>query len=95
MRERDIQDMMEQAAGYLGWRCFHDNDSRRNNPGFPDLVCVRKGKMLALELKTEKGKLRPQQAEWIDELGKVPGVIARIVRPADIDDVIAILQEGS
>lgn len=95
MRERDIQDMMEQAAGYLGWRCFHDRDSRRNNPGFPDLVCVRNGKLLALELKTEKGKVRPGQAEWIAELAQVPGVVARIVRPKDLDDVLAMLQEES
>lgn len=95
MRERDLQDMMEQAAGYLGWRCFHDRDSRRNNPGFPDLVCIRDGKLLVLELKTEKGRVRPEQVEWLDDFAQVPGVVARIVRPADVDDVLAILQEAS
>lgn len=95
MRERDIQDMMEQAAGYLGWRCFHDRDSRRNNPGFPDLVCVRNGKLLVLELKTEKGRVRPEQVEWITDLAQVPGVVARIVRPSDLDEVLAMLKEGS
>lgn len=95
MRERDFQAMIEQAAGYLSWRCYHTWDSRRSNPGWPDLVCVKKGRMLALELKTDKGKVRPQQAEWIEELGKVPGVVARIVRPADIDEVLEMLQEGS
>lgn len=95
MRERDIQDMMEEAAGYLGWRCFHDRDSRRNNPGFPDLVCVKGGKLLALELKTEKGRIRPEQEAWIAELAQVPGVTARIVRPSDLDEILTLLQEGA
>lgn len=95
MRERDIQDMMEEAAGYLGWRCFHDRDSRRNNPGFPDLVCVKGGKLLALELKTEKGRIRPEQEVWIAELAQVPGVTARIVRPSDLDEILTLLQEGA
>jgi len=95
MRERDFQAMVEQAAGYLSWRCYHTHDSRRSNPGWPDLVCIKDGKMLALELKTERGRVRPEQEVWIAELGQVPGVEARIVRPSEWDDLLVMLKGES
>ncbi|MCA9878434.1 MAG: VRR-NUC domain-containing protein [Thermomicrobiales bacterium] len=92
MRERDLQAMIVEAAGYLGWRVFHDYDSRHSAPGFPDLILLRPPALLALELKTERGKVRPGQLEWLADLDRVPGVTARLVRPGDLDDVLALLQ---
>ena len=43
-------------ARTLGWRVYHTYDSRRSQPGFPDLVLVRE-RILFLELKSETGKL--------------------------------------
>lgn len=93
MRERDFQAMVQQAAGYLGWMSYHTWDSRRSNPGWPDLVLVKDGRMLCLELKTEKGRIRPEQEVWIAELQQVPGVTARIVRPSQWDEIEALLRE--
>lgn len=47
--------------------------------------------MVVLELKQEKGKVRPGQQEWVDELDAVPGVRAAIVRPSDYDLVLGWL----
>ena len=84
--------MVLTAAGYLGYRCYHTFDSRRSARGFPDAVCVKDGRLLALEFKTERGKVSPEQEEWIAELADVPGVTAMIARPDDWDRVLALLQ---
>jgi hypothetical protein len=47
------------------------------DPGFPDLVLARGGVVLHVELKSEKGKVRPEQSEWLAELG------GEIWRPSD------------
>ena len=56
-------------AGYMHW---HDNDPRRNRRGFPDLVLVhqRNGRLIFVELKSDKGKLRPEQQVWAELLGR-------------------------
>jgi len=88
VRERDLQETLVAAARYLGWASYHTYDSRRSQAGFPDLTLVRDGRLVFLELKTEKGRLRPEQQTWLDALAEVPGVVARVVRPADLDDVL-------
>ena len=51
---------------------FHDNDPRRNRRGFPDLVLVHTttGRLIFIELKSDKGKVRPEQDVWLQHLGK-------------------------
>ena len=88
MRERDLLHAVMTGAAWLGWLCIHQFDSRRSQPGFPDCLCVRDGRVVALEFKTEKGRVRPEQQAWLDALSQVPGVVARVVRPADLDEII-------
>ena len=49
MRERDLQHAVMTGAAWLGWLCIHQFDSRRSQPGFPDCLCVRDGRVVALE----------------------------------------------
>jgi hypothetical protein len=35
------------ATDVYQWEVFHDGDSRRSNAGFPDLVLVKGGKLMA------------------------------------------------
>ena len=88
MREADLMATVVQAARYLGYAVYHTADSRRSQPGFPDLTLVRDGRLVFLELKTEKGRVRPEQEIWLEMLAEVPGVVARVVRPADLDEII-------
>jgi hypothetical protein len=57
-------------AKLAGWRTYHTLRSFGSAGGFPDLVLVRAatGEILWVELKTEKGKVRPDQQAWIDDL---------------------------
>lgn len=95
VREKDWQQVILDAARLLGWLCFHTFDARRSSPGFPDLMCVRGGRLLAIECKTERGRLGPWQETWLDELKDVPGVVAMVARPSDWPDVERALKESS
>lgn len=85
--QRTITDLLD-----LGhWRWFHDADSRRNKAGLPDLIAVRRGRLLFIELKKMGGKVSASQQEWLDELGQVSSVGAHLWFPNDFDQAKEIL----
>lgn len=77
--EAAFQQQVVNLAAYYGWRTYHTHDSRRSNPGFPDLVLVRPPELLFVELKTDKGRVRYQQQDWLDDLATVGQAVARAV----------------
>ena len=93
MTERQLQEAIRDAAGRTGWKCFHVYDSRRSVPGFPDLVLLRGDRALVYELKTETGRVRPEQRDWLEAFNTA-GIPARIVRPCDLDAVLDELGEA-
>jgi hypothetical protein len=86
MSEADLQAAVVDLARRLGWLVFHDYDSRRSTPGFPDLVCVhpRSGALIFAELKTARGKVTPEQDAWLRALA-VRGA-AFVWRPEHLTD---------
>lgn len=91
MTEREIQREITNAAETYGWNWYHANQPLRDRAGFPDLVLIRPPKLLICELKSKRGRVSPQQAEWIEDLTAC-GVDARIVRPDDLEAVLTILR---
>jgi hypothetical protein len=69
--EAELQAHILDLAALTGWRVFHDHDSRRNPAGLPDLILVRRGRLIFAELKTRKGRIRPAQKAWIADLEDV------------------------
>lgn len=63
MTERQLQQAIVDCARLLGWRSYHTFDSRRSEPGFPDLVLVR-DRVVFAELKSERGRLTREQRAW-------------------------------
>jgi hypothetical protein len=85
MAERELQDAVMALGRYLGYRCYHTHDSRRSEPGFPDLVLARPGRVVVAELKRETGRLTDDQQDWLERLGGA-GIECHIWRPSDYLD---------
>ena len=84
MSEADLQRAVIDLIRWLGLAYFHDNDSRRNRAGFPDLVVAGSGGFIFRELKTETGRIRPEQLDWLARLTQ-GGANAGIWRPSDLE----------
>lgn len=84
MTEKALQAAILGAARRQGWLAYHTHDSRRSEPGYPDLHLVHPdtGRSLFRELKTMKGKPTPDQLKWLAAL-KHAGHDAAIWRPID------------
>ena len=93
--ESDMQLAVEQALGYGGWMWHHDEHAtlpsgtyataHSGQSGWPDIVAVhpRRRQLLVLELKSEDGRYRPGQAEWLDAWRAV-GADVRTIHPEDL-----------
>jgi hypothetical protein len=90
--EAQWQAQVVQLASLLGWSSYHVHDSRRTNPGWPDLVLWRPGdRILFRELKTNIGRIRPEQAAVLRSLADA-GADTGVWRPRDFDEVRAVLE---
>lgn len=83
MPEKALLEQVREAARVLGLRCYHTHDSRRSEPGFPDVVLVGRHGVLWRELKTHTGRLTRDQQDWIDRL-HIAGQDAAVWRPSDL-----------
>lgn len=74
-------------------RTFNANGRqvRRVATGWPDLVACYQARLVAIECKSAKGKLRPAQAETLAALWEA-GAIVVVVR--SVEDLIAALRDG-
>ncbi len=90
--EREFQSQVRQLATIFGWRVYHTFDSRHSDKGFPDLVCVRRNRVVFMELKTEDGKVKPEQQQWRQLLGAVGGNVEYILaRPSMWNELVEVL----
>lgn len=93
---------LARAARLGGWLFIHHHDSRHSAAGFPDILAIRGGELLAWECKRERGKTTPAQDAWLAgfqafiEAHDLAGFCeARVVRPADLAACIARLTGGT
>ncbi len=82
--ERDLQQHVVAMAKALSWSVFHPWSSVHSAAGWPDLFMVRDGRALAVELKSQAGKITWQQEAWLNDLQRVPGIRTAYWRPADL-----------
>jgi hypothetical protein len=82
MTEKTLQGLVERCARLFSWRAYHTYDSRRSAPGFPDLILIRGERLVAVELKSERGRVTEAQLAWLMDL-KRAGVEAFVWRPSD------------
>lgn len=89
--EEQWQDKVCAMASWLHWSWWHDNDSRRNKAGLPDLLVWGYGQFFMVELKKETGKLSPMQESQITAL-RAASVEVHVWRPSDSPEVEARLR---
>lgn len=75
------------AGTIYGWRTAVAGDGA----GFPDCVLARPPRLVVAELKSDKGKVTPEQEVWLDLLAGCPGVEVYLWRPDDFEDISDIL----
>jgi len=81
MTENEFQQQIIDYARMNGWRIFHAQTSRiqrkdgsvyyatagiADSKGFPDLILLRDGRIVVVEVKAEKGKCSPEQLDWLN-----------------------------
>ena len=93
--EAQHQAAIIELASVCGWHWYVVPDSRMCPAGWPDLVLVRPPHILFIECKTERGRVRPAQREWLDLLSRCDRVAVRVWRPGDWDEIEATLAGGT
>lgn len=84
MRESELQKKIKDRLIKSGWSVIKLIQTNMN--GIPDLMCIRKGRVMFLEVRTEKGIVAPLQEKRIEELNK-HGVFAKVVRCVEDVDI--------
>lgn len=94
--ERDFQANVTRVLDLFGWRWYHTFDSRRSVAGFPDVVAVRRGRVLFLELKGERTRVDRAQFGWAADLLQAAEVNDHVEyhlwRPSDWETLMAVLR---
>jgi hypothetical protein len=85
LSEAAFRKQVTDLATLCGWLVYYVPDSRRvTSAGYPDLTLVKyKGgnkRVIFAELKTDAGRVRPEQAVWVSALNAA-GQTAVIWRP--------------
>jgi len=86
MTEKLFQGRVEQALKVAGFAVYHTWSSLHSTKGFPDLIAIhpKRKKIMVVEVKSETGKLRPEQNDWL-EWFSLCGIDARVLRPSEFD----------
>jgi len=92
MTERQLLARVVQLAKLHGWMVSHAWLSVHSAAGFPDIIAVKDGHILAIELKSQRGKLTQAQEAWLDALGECPGVTASMFKPSEWPEIVRILE---
>lgn len=96
MSEDELLTGLTDALTLAGWRWFHMRRSDaaivQGSQGWPDLFAVHPTRRLALamETKSDSGRLTPDQAAWLAMLDLV-GIPAVMVRPDDYDRMLNVI----
>jgi hypothetical protein len=90
--EAQLQAAVIDLAHACGYRVAHFRPARLSDgnwrtpvqgdgAGFPDCFIVKKGRAIAAELKSERGRLTPAQSAWLEALASA-GIEVYVWRPS-------------
>jgi hypothetical protein len=101
--EAEFQRQVLALARLRGWRSAHFRPGmtrggrwvtavQGDGQGWPDLVLARRGRLVIAELKRQGQRCTPEQTEWLETLGTVPGVEVFCWRPSDWEEIERTLE---
>ena len=103
--EDAFQQTVIELAQYLGYKVAHFRGVRiqrrdgsvyyqtpvqADGKGFPDLVLTRPGRLIFAELKSDTGKVSPEQQTWLEAVD-AGGAEAYTWKPRDWQEIQAVL----
>lgn len=91
LTEKEFMAQVVQLAKLLGWLVYHTHDSRRSVAGFPDLMLLRGGRLLVIELKVGQNQPTAEQRTWLREFSKT-GVFVAVWTPEQWAEIQVILK---
>lgn len=99
--EADFTAQVLELARIRGWRRAHFRPARTakgwrtavqgDGVGFPDLVLIRGSRLVVAELKTNRGRVRPEQSEWLAAF-VTAGAETYLWRPSDWPEIEEVLR---
>ena len=92
--EADWQAFVLRLATAAGWHSYAPPRAgvralgtvRTTTPGYPDLTLCRGPRLVFAELKSEMGRVTPEQQAWLDRL-EAAGAEVYLWRPSDLPAV--------
>ena len=98
VRGKELQKSIVSYARLKKWRVAHFPTMQgargewrtpvaADGKGFPDLLLVRRGQILAIEVKGTGDTLKPEQREWLTDLSDAGATVA-VVKPSDWPEVV-------
>jgi hypothetical protein len=102
MTETEFKDILIGVAKRYGWLVHHDlpaQNSRgrwgthiQGDVGFPDLLLLHpvSGKLFAIELKSQTGRLTPGQNRWLLAFENA-GIYNAVLKPSDMEYALYLL----
>ncbi|MGB8946504.1 MAG: VRR-NUC domain-containing protein [Streptomyces sp.] len=93
MTEEQFRRHVRQLAALRGWSlAYHTHNSRRSDAGWPDEVYghPKAKRTLFVEFKSDTGRIRPAQREWLRHLADC-GHEAALWRPRDLAAIVQVL----
>ena len=90
MKERDIRKQIQDYLRWTGWFVYYNLAGLGSYPGLSDLVAVKDGRVVHIEIKAPKGKQSEWQKRFQDRLEAAGGeyILARSV--ADVEHLGAM-----
>ena len=100
MTEAQLQQQIIQLAKLYSWRVAHFRPAMTakgwrtpvsaDGQGFPDLVLVKRCRLIFAEVKSDKGRVSPEQQEWLDALRKTKNEVY-LWKPKDWPEIQGVL----
>lgn len=91
MAEKHLQELVRQTCGLGHWLYYHTHRSQHSPAGFPDVLALREGRLIAAELKRAGQDPTPAQTRWLEAFQAVRTVDVYLWTPADLPAILEVL----